>query len=243
MQHLTSNQREEDVAVSRKQKHIFLCHSSDDKSFVRRLADDLEQLQVTVWLDEWELAVGDSLHQCIGKAICDAAYIGVVLSPSSTSSKWCQDELEQALAVEKRMGRSLVLPLLHKEIRPPPFLEGRLYLDFANNYYPSLTHLAGTLLRVHKAALLRAVAKKPPESLADCISILSVLEAIGIASLVLDDADYRLIRKTLEKYGIHVPHDNFSMLSSLGPEITLIDQKLGDGIPWLEDLKGRFRGD
>lgn len=86
---------------------IFLCHSHTDKVFVRQLAKDLEFLDVAVWFDEWELSVGDSLHGCIGAALNCAAFIGVVLSPDSIMSKWCRDELEQALSREKRTGAKI----------------------------------------------------------------------------------------------------------------------------------------
>ena len=79
---------------------LFLCHSAKDKAFVRRLASELTELSVGVWLDEWELEVGDSLHECIGTAIDAAAYVGVVLSPNSAASKWCQRELQTSLARE-----------------------------------------------------------------------------------------------------------------------------------------------
>ena len=76
---------------------LFLCHSSKDKEFVRRLASDLKELSVRVWLDEWELEPGDSLHDCIGSALQESAYVGVVLSPDSVASKWCNRELQTAL--------------------------------------------------------------------------------------------------------------------------------------------------
>ena len=34
---------------------IFLCHSTVDKAFVRRLARDLREVMVSAWFDEWEL--------------------------------------------------------------------------------------------------------------------------------------------------------------------------------------------
>jgi len=40
---------------------IFLSHSSKDKPFVEKLAKDILGLDVEVWLDKWEMKVGDSL--------------------------------------------------------------------------------------------------------------------------------------------------------------------------------------
>ena len=40
---------------------IFICHSSNDKVFVRKLANELERHDIDIWLDEREIKVGDSL--------------------------------------------------------------------------------------------------------------------------------------------------------------------------------------
>ena len=37
---------------------VFLSHTKSDKSFVRRLASDLEALGFAVWLDEWDVLYG-----------------------------------------------------------------------------------------------------------------------------------------------------------------------------------------
>ena len=62
--------------------HIFLSHTHADKSFVRRLASDLKTRGVKVWLDEWELGVGDSLTQRIQAGILEAGYLALVLLPA-----------------------------------------------------------------------------------------------------------------------------------------------------------------
>src|SRR6266404_4739424 len=108
--------------------HLFLCHSSKDKKFVRQLADELTELSVDVWLDEWELQPGDSLHECIGSALESSAYIGIVLSPDSVESKWCRSELQAALAREMNLSRKLALPILCRRVSLPIFLADRLYL-------------------------------------------------------------------------------------------------------------------
>ena len=48
---------------------IFLSHSSKDKEFVRKLADDLKTYGLSVWFDEWEIKVGDSITNKISQGI------------------------------------------------------------------------------------------------------------------------------------------------------------------------------
>ena len=191
---------------------VFLCHSTKDKDFVRRLANDLERLQVSVWLDQWELEVGDSLHSCIGEALVESAYVAVILSPDSVKSHWCKDELEQALASEKREGRKMVLPLICKRVQAPPFLEGRLYLDFEDAYYPALAHLAGIARKTPTRGLLKELAKTPPTTIAECAEILDGAGAQGAQSAMIDGDDYQAIQALLAANGIHVPSDQFTVI-------------------------------
>jgi hypothetical protein len=65
---------------------LFLSHSSRDKTFVRQLADDLTFCEIDVWLDEWELQVGDSLHDLIGNALEQSRFIGVVIGDNFSES-------------------------------------------------------------------------------------------------------------------------------------------------------------
>lgn len=112
--------RSAEARVHRK-PDLFLSHSSRDKTFVRELADDLTFCEVDVWLDEWELQVGDSLHDLIGNALEKSRFIGVVIGDNFSDSVWARDELKQALSRERREARTLVLPLIFGHSQIPTF--------------------------------------------------------------------------------------------------------------------------
>src|SRR5262249_6698632 len=62
---------------------VFISHAGEDKETVARpLARLLEKAGVTVWLDEGELTLGDSLRARIDRGITASAYAIVVLSPA-----------------------------------------------------------------------------------------------------------------------------------------------------------------
>ena len=67
--------------VKRDEPRVFLSHTSTDKVFVRRLAGDLKAHNVGVWLDEWEMRVGDSIVERVQQGIDESVYLAVVLSP------------------------------------------------------------------------------------------------------------------------------------------------------------------
>ncbi len=124
---------------------IFLSHNTKDKSFAKRLAHDLQDEGVQVWIDEAEMLVGDSLIRKLDQAIQDMEYLGVILSPDSVNSEWVQKEVEIALVHEIQGKRVKVLPLLYKQCEIPGFLITKVWVDFtqSHNYDKAL----GDLLR------------------------------------------------------------------------------------------------
>jgi len=124
---------------------VFLSHNSADKPFVRKLARDLSKFDVHCWIDEAEIKVGDSLIQKIGEGITDCEFLGVVLSPNSTSSEWVKRELEIALNTEIAGRKIKALPILLADCEIPPFLQGKVYADFRRAYNSGLSSLINRL--------------------------------------------------------------------------------------------------
>ncbi len=189
---------------------LFLCHSHSDKPFVRRLARDLASVSVDVWLDEWELQPGDSLHGCIGAALDSVAYVGVVLSPDSITSNWCNAELQHALAREKKTGTKVAIPCLYRRVAVPPFLLDRLYANFSQSYFIALTQLAGVLHRLDSRDLSEAIAERRPKSLdgvTDCL-----MAAGWTGPRYLNAKDYETLRSLLKKAGVYLVGDELDMI-------------------------------
>ena len=151
---------------------LFLSHSSRDKAFVRQLSENLTFCEVDVWLDEWELQVGGSLHDLIGNALERSRFIGVILGDNFSDSQWARDELKQALAKERRVGRASVLPLICGNCQIPSFLEDRIYVDFRSDYYVALARLAGAVHGVSRLRIEEAVRVAHPYALCDVINAL-----------------------------------------------------------------------
>jgi hypothetical protein len=112
---------------------VFLAHSGKDKRFVRRLAADLAEHGVRVWLDEAEILVGDSLVSKISAAIREMEYLAVVLSPESVESPWVQREVEMAMNDEIEGKKVKVLPILYRKCAVPGFLAGKAWADFTTD--------------------------------------------------------------------------------------------------------------
>ena len=127
---------------------IFLCHSSKDKDFVRKLARELREYGARVWLDEVELKIGESLTKRIGDAIDECDFFGIVLSNNSINSDWVQRELREALQKEIiRKKDNMILPLMLEPVEMPSFLGDRVYADFTypEKYRDNILKLLRTL--------------------------------------------------------------------------------------------------
>jgi len=170
---------------------LFLSHSSRDKTFVRRLAEDLTFCQVDVWLDEWELQAGDSLHDSIGMALERSRFVAVVLGDHFSDSRWAREELKQALSREKRSDKASVLPLLCGKAEVPPFLEDKLYIDFRVDYYPALVRLAGAVHGLSRFRVEEAIQSVLPSTSS---GVISSLRYCGIEPyIVLGEDDFKEI--------------------------------------------------
>lgn len=62
---------------------LFLSHSSADKTFVEKLAKDLEGVGVNVWFDKWEIKVGDSLTGKIEEGLQANDYLSLLTACGS----------------------------------------------------------------------------------------------------------------------------------------------------------------
>lgn len=108
---------------------IFISYSRTDRDFVDTLARGLVHNKINVWLDRWELHVGDSLITRIQQAITDASALLVVLSRASVNSEWCKKELNSGLIRELEERRVVVLPVLAEDCEIPMFLRDKVYAD------------------------------------------------------------------------------------------------------------------
>ena len=124
---------------------LFISYSSEDRNFAERLATDLRNLGIGIWLDKWEIKVGDSIIEKIEKGIKDNDFLGIVLSPSSVKSKWARKELSAALMKELKSKSVVILPIFLRDCDIPPLISDKRYADFRKNYQTGLRELLEVL--------------------------------------------------------------------------------------------------
>lgn len=179
---------------------IFLSHNSNDKLFVRKLADDLRTHGFYVWVDEAEIKLGDSLIHKIREGIDKVEYMGVVLSNNSINSEWVKHEIDIAINQEIEGKKVKVLPIMLEKVDPPSFLKGKLYADFTTkeNYYSGLK------------LIIERLSEKPYNTNEDKISKEEINYYLATIEKLKDEVNVsrgekRLLLERLEKERRNIP--------------------------------------
>lgn len=113
---------------------IFISYSHENKKFVDKIAAHLIKHKARVWIDRWELNVGDSIIDKIQEAIQDSDALIIVVSKASMASQWCKKELSSGFLRELEEKRIIVLPVLIEDSDMPVFLRGKKYADFRKDF-------------------------------------------------------------------------------------------------------------
>ncbi|MBI3175083.1 MAG: SUMF1/EgtB/PvdO family nonheme iron enzyme [Chloroflexi bacterium] len=101
---------------------VFLCHTSKDKSVIRKLYRFLRKNGIDAWLDEEKLLAGQDWQIEIPKALKESDAILVCLSNNSiTKEGFVQKEIKYALDIadEKPEGTIFIIPVLLENCEVP----------------------------------------------------------------------------------------------------------------------------
>jgi hypothetical protein len=100
-------------AEESKKYDVFISHASEDKDdVVRPLAYALQSEGLSVWYDEFEMKIGDSLRRKIDKGLANSKFGIVVLSKDFIRKGWTNYELD-GIITKSVTGEQVVLPIWH----------------------------------------------------------------------------------------------------------------------------------
>lgn len=135
---------------------IFISYSHKNKEFVDKLAIQLVARNVNIWIDRWELSLGDSLIDKVQEAADGASALLVILSKESISSEWCKKELNSGLSRELEEKRVVVMPVLLEDCDIPIFVREKLHADFRSNFDDGLRTIIEGIAKITNPYLARA---------------------------------------------------------------------------------------
>jgi hypothetical protein len=139
MDQIADTQREREVAQSTLQGKIathdfdvFLCYNSEDRETIKQIGEQLKELGILPWLDEWELRPGlpwqSALEMQIKQVKSAAVFVG-----KRGVGPWQRQEVGTLLGKFVKR-RSPVIPVLlqdaPKKPKLPLFLDNMTWVDF-----------------------------------------------------------------------------------------------------------------
>ena len=120
-------------------RKVFISYSHEDAALATRIADTLTAAGVQVWIDQQQMAPGDSFLARMNEGLGGADYVLFLVSEASLASRWVSREWMAALA-----GRDTVLiPVRVAAVEMPPLLRDIIYIDLAGGVDAGLEKLVG----------------------------------------------------------------------------------------------------
>jgi hypothetical protein len=101
---------------------VFVSHRSADGNLAESLAVTLRNRGHTVWLDRWELNVGESIVARIDDGLSDAVFLVLCYSGIGSLSPWMSREWMSALARQLSGAQVRLIPVRLSGGAPPAIL-------------------------------------------------------------------------------------------------------------------------
>lgn len=110
---------------------VFLAHADSDDAIAEQIRRSLMRYGLTTWVNNIDIQTGTIFQEAIQRGIEEADNVVYVISPASLKSEYCQQEIQYALSLNKR-----IIPVLARPIdadQMPPELANIQYIDLTDN--------------------------------------------------------------------------------------------------------------
>ncbi|AFZ21832.1 TIR domain-containing protein [Allocoleopsis franciscana] len=110
---------------------VFLSYADEDRATMEKIRNSLRRESITVWTNKTDIQTGEAFEEAIKRGIEQADNLVFLLSPESVNSTYCQQELDLALSLSKR-----IIPILVRETdlnQVPSALRSLQYIDLTDN--------------------------------------------------------------------------------------------------------------
>ena len=125
--------------------NVFISHRRNDINEAEKLAEEIRDAGHQVWLDEWNISLGDSIVGRMNEGLEAANYVVVCYSSSGVSSKWMSREWMSALARQLNGHGIKLIPVRLTAGEPPAILADIFYVDLVNDWPSGVIKLLGTI--------------------------------------------------------------------------------------------------
>lgn len=125
--------------------NVFISHRGCDAADAEKLADELRQAGHNVWLDLWQIRLGDSITGRMNEGLEGATDVVVCYSSAGVSTPWMSREWLSALARQLQGCSIRLIPVVLTGGSPPAILADIKYVDLAADWDSGIAELLGVL--------------------------------------------------------------------------------------------------
>ena len=125
--------------------NLFISHRGADTDAAERLAIELRTKGHQVWLDRWEIQIGDSIVGKINQGLTGATYLVLCYSDQGVSAPWMGREWMSALARQLNSRGIKLLPVRLTGGDPPAILEDIRYADLVADWDAGVAELLAAI--------------------------------------------------------------------------------------------------
>lgn len=129
---------------------VFLSYSNEDRELAKKITNRLIERNIQVWLDEYEMRIGDSFIDQIRDAITASDYILILISHNSLDSKWITEEINYKIINEFKTRDITTILILLEDCSIPSPLNSFSIVDLSKNFEIGLKNLIEKLYVVPK---------------------------------------------------------------------------------------------
>jgi len=121
--------------------NVFISHRRSDDREAEQLAQEIRAAGHRVWLDVWDIGLGDSIVGRMNEGLEGASYVVVCYSSSGVTSPWMGREWMAALARQLDGQGVKLLPVLLTGGGPPAILADLRYANLVKDWSQGVAEL------------------------------------------------------------------------------------------------------
>ncbi len=110
---------------------VFISYSDVDIARMHQIREILLREGITIWTNKTDIKTGEVFEEAINRGIEQADNIVYLISSDALTSYYCQQEINYALSLNKRIIPLLIRTTDLAEI--PPIIRGLQFIDFTDN--------------------------------------------------------------------------------------------------------------
>ncbi len=124
---------------------VFISHRGKDEDLAEKLAEEIREKGYDVWLDQWNIEVGDSIVEKMNEGLANTRYLILCYSDAGVQSPWISQEWMSTLTRQLKGHNIKILPVRLSGGSPPAILADIKYADLVKDWVHGVQDLLNAM--------------------------------------------------------------------------------------------------